>query len=77
MLRILMNTSGPNISLNLPIIQIITLHLSIPLFKRKLPIVLKKQLIKMQMKHEYVRPECTYTTSTRLHENFLFITCKF
>ena len=33
---------GPNILLNLPIIQIIILHLSTPLFKRKSPIILKK-----------------------------------
>ena len=31
-----------NIPLNLPIIQIIILHFSTPLFKRKLPIILKK-----------------------------------
>ena len=43
---------GPNIPLNLPIIQIIILHLSTSLFKRKLPIILKKA-DKMQMKHEY------------------------
>ena len=40
---------GPDIPLNLPIIQIIIPHLSTPLFKRKLPIILKK----MQMKHEH------------------------
>ena len=34
--------AGPNIPLNLPIIQIIILHFSTPLFKRKLPITLKK-----------------------------------
>ena len=33
---------GPNIPLNLPIIQIIILHLSTALFKNKLPIILKK-----------------------------------
>ena len=43
---------GPNILLNLLIIQIIILYLSTPLFKGKLPIVLKKD-DKMQMKHEY------------------------
>ena len=41
---------GPNIPLNFPIIQIIILHLSTPLFKRKLPL---KKADKMQMKHEY------------------------
>ena len=41
---------GPNIiPLNLPIIQIIILHLSTPLFKRKLPNILKKA----DKKHEY------------------------
>ena len=48
----LQHRPGPNIPLNLPIIQIIILHLSTPLFKRKLPIILKKA-DKMQMKHEY------------------------
>ena len=37
--------------INLPIIQIIILHLSTPLFKRKLPIIPKKA-DKMQMKYE-------------------------
>ena len=44
--------AGPNIPLKFPIIKIIILHLSTPLFKRKLPIILKKA-DKMQMKHEY------------------------
>ena len=48
-----MDRSGPYIPLNLPIIQIIILHLSTPLFKRKLSIILKKKTDKMQMKHEY------------------------
>ena len=34
---------GPNITLNLSIIQIIILNLSTLLFKRKLPIILKKK----------------------------------
>ena len=41
--------AGPNIPLNFPIIQIIIVHLSTLLFKRKLP----KKADKMQMKHEY------------------------
>ena len=47
--RVLIARPGPNMPLNLPIIQIIILHLSTPLFKRKLP----KKADKMQMKHEY------------------------
>ena len=61
---------GPNIPLNLPIIQIIILHLSTPLFKWKL----KKD--KMQMIHEYDQNlhACTFwPTSAGSHENFLFI----
>ena len=64
---------GLNILLNLPII--IILHLS-PLFKRKLPTILKKA-DKIQMKYEYVCDQniatCTFwPTSARLHANFLF-----
>ena len=38
-LCILSSKPGPNIPLNLPIIQIIILHLSTPLFKTKVPII--------------------------------------
>ena len=60
---------GPNIPLNLPFIQIIILHLSTPLFKRKVPIILK-----MQMKHEYDRNiHFGQQVYTGLHAIFLFI----
>ena len=49
---VMLTRPGPNIPLNLPIIQIIILYLSTPLFERKVPIILKKA-DKMQMKHEY------------------------
>ena len=61
---------GPNIPLNLPIIQIIILHIYTPLFKRKLPIIHKKD-DKMQMKHEY--DQDVYTFWPTIHEIFLFI----
>ena len=47
-----MNRPGPIIPFNLPIIQELYSLISTPLFKRKSPIILKKKLTKMQMKHE-------------------------
>ena len=52
---------GPNIRLNVPIIQIIIFHL---LFKKMLS-------DKMQMKHEY-HHNTFWPTSAGFHENFLF-----
>ena len=67
---------GPNIPLNLPIIEIIILHISTPLFKRKLPIILRQKL--MQMKHEYDVPECSYILANKcwIICNFLFLVQK-
>ena len=60
----IVNRPGPNIPLNLPIIQIIILHLSTPLFKRK---KLTKCIIIMTRMYNVMY------ISAGWHENFLFI----
>ena len=63
----IMARPGPNIPLNLPIIQELCSLISTPLFKRKLPIILKKLMW----------PECTCIWYWKVGLHATFLSCKF